>query len=826
MIDFKKISGGQNSDTALQPRDIFIALPEKVQGKFQYPRDVQSQVWDKWFARRNEQNLVLKMNTGSGKTVVGLLILKSSLNEGHGPAVYVVPDNYLVKQVIDEAKNLGIPVTENHHSPRFLSGKEILIINIHKLVNGRSVFGVGDEGIKIKIGSLIVDDAHACIDTIEEQFTLSITPDNPAFDVIYNEFKPALSAQCSAKAIELETGDPTAYMLVPFWAWQNKLDVVQKTLIKNKTHADIEWVWPLIKENLKLSRCVISSTSIEISPHCIPIHMIPSLHHAQRRVYMTATLVDDSILVSHFGVTDDSILSAIAPTTAGDIGDRMILMPQIINQEFSDVDIKKICAYAAKQFNVVIIVPSESRANFWADVANLTLKKDNIYDGIEQLKAGHVGIAVLVNRYDGVDLPQDACRLLVIDGVPDVRRLIDKVEQGVLLGSEQVSTQILQRVEQGMGRGVRASDDFCAVLLLGKSLISNIYAGGAIEKFSPGTKAQIQLSEQVSMQITNQSLKELWETINYCLSQDKDWVSASKGALTNIAPLEPKQMDKVTLGLRQAYDFASANNLSKAPTPILAALNSVDKLLSSYLKQCAAEYFNLYDEVEAQKLLLSASEDNTRVLKPLAGIGYHKLESKGLNQARAVKEYLATFPNPNVALIKLNGLLEDLIFKPDTANKFEEAMKQIALFIGFTSQRPENEYGKGPDVLWGIGNLEYLVIECKNGAVVNTIAKHYCNQLNGSGEWFRNKYDASCSFTPIMIHPSNTFEYAASPNANTRIMIDEDLANFRTNLLGFIKSICTENKMNNEVAIKDRLIHYQLNSEQVCSTHTRTYAEK
>ena len=40
------------------------------------------------------------MNTGSGKTVVGLLILKSCLNEEKGPAVYVVPDSYLVKQVI------------------------------------------------------------------------------------------------------------------------------------------------------------------------------------------------------------------------------------------------------------------------------------------------------------------------------------------------------------------------------------------------------------------------------------------------------------------------------------------------------------------------------------------------------------------------------------------------------------------------------------------------------------------------------------------------------------------------------------------------------
>lgn len=48
------------------------------------------------------------MNTGSGKTVVALLILQSCLNENKGPAVYVVPDSYLVSQVIEQAIQLGI----------------------------------------------------------------------------------------------------------------------------------------------------------------------------------------------------------------------------------------------------------------------------------------------------------------------------------------------------------------------------------------------------------------------------------------------------------------------------------------------------------------------------------------------------------------------------------------------------------------------------------------------------------------------------------------------------------------------------------------------
>jgi superfamily II DNA or RNA helicase len=87
-IDFGKINIGNNSNKAIHPREIFTALPNKQEGKFEYPRDVQAQVWESWFSRRDERDLVIKMNTGSGKTVVGLLILKSCLNENKGPAVY------------------------------------------------------------------------------------------------------------------------------------------------------------------------------------------------------------------------------------------------------------------------------------------------------------------------------------------------------------------------------------------------------------------------------------------------------------------------------------------------------------------------------------------------------------------------------------------------------------------------------------------------------------------------------------------------------------------------------------------------------------------
>jgi len=90
-MDFGRLLAQSASTAAIEPRELYASLPNKADG-YGYLRDVQAQLLSKWRARRGERDLIIKVNTGAGKTIDGLVILQSYLNEGEGPELYVAPN--------------------------------------------------------------------------------------------------------------------------------------------------------------------------------------------------------------------------------------------------------------------------------------------------------------------------------------------------------------------------------------------------------------------------------------------------------------------------------------------------------------------------------------------------------------------------------------------------------------------------------------------------------------------------------------------------------------------------------------------------------------
>lgn len=811
-LDFGKLSTGTAAKQT-DPRKIFTTL--KRDARFKRPLDEQADVFDAWYLRRNAKDLTVKMNTGGGKTVVGLLCLQSSLNENVKPAVYITPDNFLVSQVLQEAKALGISATEDEKAPDFLAGRAILVANVWKLFNARSVFGVGQK--KIPIGCIVIDDAHACLGVVHDQFSIRAGVGTPVYDGLLKLFESDLDHQSPTGLLDVKAKDPTIVMMVPYWAWQSRQKEVIALLHAQRTSADLEWSWPLLSDCIPLCTCLLSGSGLEISPHFLPIDRIPSFATAQRRIYMTATLADDTILVSHFGAVADEVVKPIRPKGGGDIGDRMILAPQEINPDFHMEEIRDLLSTIAKNLNVVVIVPSKERAKFWKDVAHQTLNKDNIQAGVQRLKDGIVGLTVLINKYDGIDLPSEACELLVIDGLPEAYGLGERFEMLLLDGTKRQLVRQVQRIEQGMGRGVRSSDDHCVVLLLGGKLTQRLHQPEAEAMFSSATRAQIALGKSVAEQLRGQSLQKLEEIMNLCLEQDDDWVQAGRNAVVNAPPVGDGHIDANQVLLREAFDSARVAQYDIATSKVQAAVNATsERQLGGYLKQQLAEYTNFTDPAQAQELQLSAVSENHRLLKPLAGATYHRLSAPPSGQAAASVEYMTRFLEGNDLIIWVNGLLEDLQWGEEGSKRFEAAMKDLGLFLGFGSERPEDQAGRGPDNLWALGGSQYFVIECKSGAVLaDRISKHDTNQLNGSTVWFGQKYDHTCTRTPILVHPKTVFEHAASPHPDIRIINGSGLTKLRDAIRAYAVSLASTGAYSGAKTVQKQLQHHHLCANEI-----------
>lgn len=149
---------------------------------------------------------------------------------------------------------------------------------------------------------------------------------------------------------------------------------------------------PLIERGLETCDCIITASAIEISPKGIDLEKISSLEEASRRIYMSATLADDSVFVSALGLAKEDMKNIITPENANDIGDRLIIFPKYVNGDISEFDIREKVEKISEIYNVVILVPSFSRAKFWDEKGLRTAKKDNIDRMVAALKRGkHVG---------------------------------------------------------------------------------------------------------------------------------------------------------------------------------------------------------------------------------------------------------------------------------------------------------------------------------------------------------------------------------------------------------------------------------------------------
>ena len=502
----------------------------------------------------------------------------------------------------------------------------------------------------------------------------------------------------------------------------------------------------------------------------------------------------------------------------------MIVVPKLIDSSIQDFEIRDYAVKMSKKINVVVLSPSLKNASAWEDLGGFIIKSSNMQVGIKKIKSSLNGLYVLLNKYDGIDLPDEACRMLIIDGLPNIMNMNDRYEKSIANQSDRILKERIQKIEQGMGRGIRSSSDYCIVYLMGNELTDAIYSNKAYNYFSEATKAQYLLSEEICDSADN--FEEIIELTDKVLNRDQEWVSLCKDNVADIVYSKNVNYNKLIVANRKAYNLCEVGRIQEATRIMLEEANHIDDLvLKGYYEQQRAEYVNMYDKKAAQELMISAKSKNRYLLNPIVGIQQKKLINKLVSQSRGVVTYIEKNKmeaDSNLYVLHTREILDNLVFEKDTHEAFEESIKEVLNLIGFSANRPEKETGIGPDDFCIASEKDYLVIECKNEAVTDKICKHDCEQILGSRNWFREMYPANFS-VPILIHNSYIFDKDCFPSEDTRIITPDLLEKLKSNVQDFCTALCKKENYMIEEKIEGLIKYYNLEGRNFVNNYTRKY---
>jgi hypothetical protein len=751
MVDFNKLRQQREHPAAVNPEEIFLRLP-KAPG-IDDLWSSEAQTLRLWFDRRNDRDIVIKLNTGGGKTLVGLLIAQSIINEHHGSVLYLCPTVQLVNQTLQLAKTYGIQAAGYERGAdldqEFLSGRCVMVATYAALFNALTRFGIsGGRRDIVRLAGIILDDAHTAFADMRDVFTLSLESD--AMKELYEEltqmFRPVFDELGRQGTFDdVVNGRDMAVLEVPYWSWLTRCREVRERLAEYSEKDELKFTWPLLRDCFHLCHALISSRDFSITTMYPLVEMFPSFAECPHRIYMSATVADDSSLIRTFNADIDSVKEPISPATLAGVGERLILIPElmIIERDAIPEIIYEVIRMVSKAAGVVILCPSKVATNRWHEVASFAEGSDVALRVQELVNRKSNGPFVFANRYDGIDLPRDSCRLLILSDLPRGSSSYDLYRATVFEDSGAIATTIAQRVEQGMGRATRGSGDHCVVLLTGRELVSWISRSTNTGLLTSTTLAQLDIGTEISRSIG--SYQELVNTVNTCLQREETWTKYHADMIAdsisspsmNLKNLEAAQCE------RRFFRLAMDAHCDKA-AEILAKFTQevadLDTKLKGWLLQLAAHAAFLANKQQrSDELQELAYSINRQLLRPRVAPTYVPLVTPS-QQSRNIILQLTSYRVANGLLARLDEVA-DRLTSGVTSNQFEEALKNFGTILGFESQRPDHEFSVGPDVLWLLDERSALVISAKNRKVKdNPLTKPEHGQLLEDYEWFQQEY--------------------------------------------------------------------------------------
>lgn len=752
-----------------------------------------------------QSNVAIKLPTGSGKTLVGTLIAEWRRRSLQERVVYVCPTRQLAHQVVEEARSkyglrdsiaafVGRKADYNPADKgRFQSGDVVAVTTYGGLFNARTFF---DEP-----HCLIFDDAHSAENYMAQHWTLQIdrSRHSDLFAVLAAILSPVLSS-LDAKRLREDAQTSWDMTWVDMVPTELVLQVDQQLIAALDEHLsndDLRWRWRELRDHLAACRFYISTGEIMIRPLIPPTLRYAPFAHANQRIFMSATLGEGGDLERITGVPRIYRLSVSEDFNAQGVGRRFFIMPG--RSLAADEQNALQCAAIQEAGKAVVLVPDfKTAAVVEGEIAATIQFPVFPASEIEESKLPFVdaekAVAILANRYDGIDFPDDQCRLLVMRGLPSAANLQERFLGSRMSAGLLLADRVRTRFVQAVGRCTRSATDYSAVILLGEDLHTYISKRETRDALHPELQAELTFGMEQSG-----SSQDMLDNLRLFYARGEEWRGAdneirrlrSLAKQTSIPALEQlKQSADHEVGYQYALwdgNFPKALEEARSVLTLLqdAGLKGYRGLWNYLAADAAIQTTNAggIDQTGAAReyyTLAAKALPGIPWLRRLAGLRTDQPaeEAKpGITAAPLIERLeqkfaeLGTRHDEKFAKVE-RTILEGLA--QDDASLFENAQKELGLLLGFDAGNEETD--GAPDPWWLADESFAIVFEDFTEAKPTTLLPvSKARQVASHPTWLRQRLGLGedTSIRPVLVSDIQ----GAAPEAAVHL---QDVAFWRT----------------------------------------------
>ena len=707
-----------------------------------------------WHEARDARDILLKLNTGAGKTLVGLIAAQSIVNETRGKVLYVCANNQLLEQTKHKAKEYGIETSTYYRGSwtgeAYDRGLGPALTNYQAVFNGRSIFQ------RAQLVGAVFDDAHTAHATIRDQFTIRL--DRNRFSDLY------------VRIIELTRGyfrstgrgtifdevvhrrDTSTVLFVPTFVSVPLADSLVTLLQDHGVSEEPQtlFAWSHLRAHIRDCAILLHARRIEISPLLPPVRHLRPFQDDVRRLYLSATLPADDDFCRTFGRYPGKI---IEPGGRAGETERMILIaPQGSTDNEAVTWVKEL----VDGRKTLIMVPHGEATDRWTDIATV-FRSEEGHARIRQFAESSSEKVIFVARYDGVDLPGEDCRILVIYGLPVGATLMERFFAYHLRVGSASDSLIASRLVQMLGRISRGMADYGVVLMLSQQLVRWILAPELLALLPSHLRRQLELGLVLRDSQTEFPARKLLPS---CLGREQDWLDLYEQYMRGQGNGTGAETEDHGVG-----DEPNEARLPSVERRFLELMwdghhQDAAKALDRHLKLAFDENPRLgawYMHWQAHALAIAGCPEEAESYYRKAGRLSGELGRLPLQEAGAlVEEQIETTGQANAMASLLGGrgeaIAEELrragqiLGDPDaSAAQHEEAVRLVGAALAFDATRPDHDGNEGPDVLWLTPSEDRaFILELKtNKGGESDYNRDDIGQFHQHIQWTTNRFPAA-----------------------------------------------------------------------------------